>query len=138
MLFVIIFAFSAGLQADEWDDDSEVINSRQTYEDEYGDEYGDEYDDYHGDEYGDEEKNVQSPDVEIYVTSWCSYSRKAIDFLNTHNIEYSAYDVEKDMDAAERKEELAPDSGVPVAVINGKTIIGFREETYIKALQSGR
>lgn len=123
-MFILTTTFIARVQAEEWEDESEYIESEQTNleefedDDEYGDEYGDE----------DEDKKLKSPNVEIFVTSWCGYSRKAIEFLNSQNIEFSIYDIEEDPDAADRKDELAPDSGIPVAVINGKTIIGFTEK----------
>jgi glutaredoxin len=44
------------------------------------------------------------------------------------------YDIEKDGDAAKRKERLSPGKGVPFAVINGKKIYGFSEEIYSQAL----
>ena len=72
--------------------------------------------------------------VEIYVTSWCPYCTKAIKFLKDHRIPYVVYDIEKDGDAAKRKERLSPGKGVPFAVINGKKIYGFSEEIYSQAL----
>jgi glutaredoxin len=72
--------------------------------------------------------------VEIYITDWCPYCARAIKFLQVNNIRYVAYDIEKDSAAAERKKELSGRKGVPFAIINGKKIYGFSEETYSKAL----
>jgi len=72
--------------------------------------------------------------VEIYITDWCPYCAKAVKFLQTNNIRYVAYDIEKDSKAAERKKELSGRKGVPFAIINGKKIYGFSEESYSKAL----
>ena len=72
--------------------------------------------------------------VEIYVTSWCPYCTQAIKFLRENRIPYIAYDIEKDSEAAKRKERLSPRKGVPFAVINGKKIYGFSAEVYSQAL----
>jgi len=73
--------------------------------------------------------------VELYVTSWCGYCKKAKAFFNTRNISFEEYDVEKDKSAASRHRELNRRGGVPVAVINGKTILGFSESAYENALK---
>jgi glutaredoxin len=72
--------------------------------------------------------------VEIYITSWCPYCAQAIKFLQDNGIPYVAYDIEKDSEAAKRKERLSQQRGVPFAIINGKKIYGFSEQTYSKAL----
>lgn len=78
---------------------------------------------------------VVTPQVDIYITSWCPYCKKAMAFLRKNNIAFNAYDIEQDTNAATRKNEIDPDySGIPLAVINGVTIRGFDEETYQEAL----
>lgn len=78
---------------------------------------------------------VVAPQVDIYITSWCPYCKKAMAFLRKNNIAFNAYDIEQDTNAATRKNEIDPDySGIPLAVINGVTIRGFDEETYQEAL----
>jgi glutaredoxin len=72
--------------------------------------------------------------VEIYITAWCPYCAQAIKFLQDNGIPYVAYDIEKDSEAAKRKERLSQQRGVPFAIINGKKIYGFSEQTYSKAL----
>jgi len=72
--------------------------------------------------------------VELYTTSWCRYCRQARDFLSRNGIAFREYDVEKDPAAARRLEQLGVGSGVPVAVINGRTIRGFSPGTYAAAL----
>lgn len=62
--------------------------------------------------------------VEIYVTSWCGYCKKAINYLNSKGISYTAYDIEKDSSAHSRYQELGG-SGVPVIKIGDKVIRGF-------------
>jgi len=56
-------------------------------------------------------------------------------FLRENNIAFTAYDIEQDFDAAERKKTLDPDyGGIPLAVINGATIRGFSAGKYKAAL----
>lgn len=76
--------------------------------------------------------------VEIYVTSWCSYCRRAKEYLHSRGIAYQEYDIEKDQAALQRKRELSPQGGVPVAVINGQVVTGFSSETYDRVLAGGR
>ncbi|RJX27760.1 MAG: DUF4124 domain-containing protein [Desulfurivibrio sp.] len=73
--------------------------------------------------------------VELYVTSWCPYCRKAEDFFRSRGIPYKSYDIEKDNEAAARKKQLDQQGGVPFAVINGFSIHGFNPEAYAEALQ---
>lgn len=75
-----------------------------------------------------------TPKVELYITSWCPYCRKAMDFFQARGIPFVAYDIEKDENAALKKNRLDSRRGVPFAVINGKQIHGFSEEAYLKAL----
>ena len=75
------------------------------------------------------------PQVDLYVTSWCPYCKKAIAFLRKNNIAFNAYDIEQDLDAATRKKTLDPGyGGIPLAVINGAAIRGFSEAAYQQAL----
>lgn len=76
-----------------------------------------------------------APKVDLYMTKWCPYCKKAMAFLRKNNIAFNAYDIEHDLDAAARKKTLDPRySGVPLAVINGTTIRGFSEDLYQEAL----
>lgn len=83
------------------------------------------------------QQTVAPPQVDLYVTSWCPYCKKAIAFLESNNIAFNVYDIEQDIVAAERKKSLAPGfSGVPLAVINGVQLKGFDTENYRQALAS--
>ena len=75
------------------------------------------------------------PQVELYVTSWCSYCKEAEKFFRAQGIPYAIYDIEKDSSAAQRKEQLDSGKGVPLAVINGQLIHGFSEAAYREALK---
>lgn len=80
-------------------------------------------------------KPSERPKVELYVTSWCKYCKLARKYLLANHIAFNEYDIEKDSQAAKRRRELDPRSGVPLAVINGHTIIGFSEKSYAWALE---
>lgn len=74
--------------------------------------------------------------VELYVTSWCPYCKKAETFFRSRGINYTVYDIEKDGKAAARKKNLDKSGGgVPFAVINGKMISGYAPEMYSRALR---
>lgn len=74
-------------------------------------------------------------DVELYVTSWCPYCKKAQNFLNSKGVDFKLYDIEKDAGAAKRKNQLDPGRGVPFAVINGVKVSGWSKRAYEEALK---
>jgi len=83
-----------------------------------------------------QQTHVARQQVELYVTSWCPYCRKAEDFFRSRGIPFKSYDIEKDQQAAARKKQLDPEGGgVPFAVINGYAIHGFSPEMYAEALK---
>lgn len=66
--------------------------------------------------------------VELYVTSWCGYCRKAERYLTQKGIAYTAYDIEKDAGAKRRYRELGGTGGVPLIQIGANQIKGFSPE----------
>jgi len=79
--------------------------------------------------------NTTSQKVELYVTSWCPYCKKAIEFFRSKGISVEIYDIEKDEEAAARKNRLDQESGVPFAVVNGIYIHGYDPDSYSRALE---
>ncbi len=75
-----------------------------------------------------------TPKVELYITSWCPYSKKAVNFFQSRGIPFVSYDIEKDESAAQRKNRLDSKSGVPFAIVNGQKIHGYSEEAYQSAM----
>lgn len=73
--------------------------------------------------------------VEMFVTSWCGYCKKAREFFADRGIALIEYDIEADPVAAQRKQEIYPSPGVPLVVINGRPIQGFAPRAYEQALQ---
>lgn len=78
--------------------------------------------------------NNKPNSVEIYTTAWCPACKKAKRWLGERGIAYKEYDVEKNPAAAARMKKLGGGGGVPFAVINGKTVLGFDADDYQAAL----
>ena len=78
----------------------------------------------------------ESNKVDLYVTGWCPYCKKAEIFFKSRNIKASIYDIEKDKQAYMRKQKLDGKKGVPFAVINGNKIHGYNENLYLQALHN--
>lgn len=82
--------------------------------------------------------DVQSADlpiVELFVTSWCGYCKKAEAYFNRKNIPFVKYDIEKDQTAARRKASLTQSRGVPFVLIGDVGIPGYSEAAFDKALR---
>ena len=77
---------------------------------------------------------VRQDKVELFVTSWCPYCKKAIAYFESKGIAYKAYDIEKDAQAASRKNKLDGRGGVPFAIVNGTLIHGYDPDSYTNAL----
>ncbi len=75
------------------------------------------------------------PIVELFVTSWCGYCKKAEAYFNKRNIPYVKYDIEKDRQAAQRKKSLTQSRGVPFVLIGDVGIPGYSEAAFDKALR---
>ncbi|WP_298431586.1 glutaredoxin domain-containing protein [Geobacter sp.] len=75
--------------------------------------------------------------VEMYVTDWCGYCRRAENYLKSKGIPYVAYDIEKDSAARQRHKELGG-RGVPLIIIGSNRISGFSQETLEYYLNNGR
>jgi glutaredoxin len=78
----------------------------------------------------------RTPQVELYVTSWCPACQEARAYLQQQGIPFKEFDVEKDPGAAQRKKMIDPRKGVPLAVINGQKIFGFSASAYQRALSA--
>jgi len=73
-------------------------------------------------------------EVKVYSTPTCPYCNTAKDFLKENNIEFSEYDVSKDIEARNEMLEISGQMGVPVIIIDEEIIIGFNKEAIKKAL----
>ena len=75
------------------------------------------------------------PIVEMFVTSWCGYCKKAEAYFNKRNIPFVKYDIEKDQQAARRKSKLTNRRGVPFVLIGDVGIPGYSEAAFDRALK---
>ena len=78
--------------------------------------------------------NFKDQDIELFVTSWCKYCKKAMAFLDNRGVSYRSYDIEKDAKAYERMKKLTSSKGLPFAVINGKKVQGWSKKSYEAAI----
>jgi len=82
-----------------------------------------------------ESEKATLPPVEMFVTSWCGYCKKAEAWFNARSIPYVKYDIEKDQQAARRKASLTQSRGVPFILIGDVGIPGYSEAAFEKALK---
>jgi glutaredoxin len=68
------------------------------------------------------------PKVEVFMTSWCGYCRKMIQFLKEKGIPYSAYDIEADSAAAKVYDDMGV-RGVPIVRIGTHIVHGYDPES---------
>jgi glutaredoxin len=78
------------------------------------------------------------PKVELFVTSWCGYCKRAEAYLRKKGVPFTVYDIEKDLQAARRKDSLTSRTGVPFALIGDQRLTGFSEMYYERALQRAK
>ena len=78
--------------------------------------------------------------VELYTVDYCPYCRKALRFLDEHNVNYTNHDITADED--EKRKELGKkynikgDVTVPQIFINGERIGGYTD--MIKLYELGK
>ena len=73
--------------------------------------------------------------VEVFVTSWCPYCTKLQKFLDDKGIRYTSYDIENDLSARKRYNELGV-RGVPITKIGSSIIQGYNPEAVLKAIDT--
>lgn len=77
--------------------------------------------------------------VEIYTVSYCPYCKKALSFLNEHNVKYTQYAIDGNEDEMRKKlkemYDIKGDVTVPQIIIDGKRIGGYTD--MIAAYQDG-
>jgi glutaredoxin len=79
---------------------------------------------------GTQNVSPNKPKVEVFMTSWCGYCRKMIQFLREKGIPYTAYDIEKDSAAAEKYDEIGG-RGVPVVRVGSHIVFGYGPEAVL-------
>ena len=71
---------------------------------------------------------AQKQKVSIYSTPTCHFCQMTKEFFAEHNIEYTNYDVSKDLQKRQEMFNLTSQMGVPVIVIDNDIVIGFDKE----------
>lgn len=72
--------------------------------------------------------------VQIYLTEWCGYCKKAVKYMDRNGIAYVAYDIEKDPAAKQRYDRMGG-RGVPLIIVGSNRMSGFSEEGLEQYLQ---
>jgi len=67
--------------------------------------------------------------VTMYAASWCGYCKKARAYFQDHKIRYAEYDIEKNLKAKQRYEQLGG-TGIPLLVAKRKQMQGFSEAKF--------
>ncbi|MGC8767293.1 MAG: Uxx-star family glutaredoxin-like (seleno)protein [Brevinematia bacterium] len=73
-------------------------------------------------------------DVKVYTTPSCPYCNMLKNYLRSRGIRFVDYDVSRDERKAMEMFRISGQMGVPVAVINGKVVIGFNKPLIDKLL----
>lgn len=63
--------------------------------------------------------------ITIYSTPNCFYCKKAKEYFQSKGLQYTEYDVSRDIDKQKEMVQKTAQFGVPVLEINGKVIVGF-------------
>ncbi|WP_297519739.1 glutaredoxin family protein [uncultured Clostridium sp.] len=72
--------------------------------------------------------------IKVYSTPICPWCDKAKDYLKRKEVEFTAYNVQEDMEAREEMVSKSKQMGVPVLDINGTIIVGFDRKAIDEAL----
>lgn len=82
---------------------------------------------------------MTTPDVKLYTLSTCSHCKSTKNLLNECRVEFRSVDI--DLLAGEERQalidevrQLNPNCTFPTIVIDGKVIVGFKENEIRKAL----
>jgi glutaredoxin-like YruB-family protein len=72
--------------------------------------------------------------VEIYTSETCHYCHDAKEFLKQNNIDFTEYNISKDIDARKALMKKGYMS-VPLIIIENQEILGFNRDRISKILQ---
>jgi glutaredoxin 3 len=71
----------------------------------------------------------------IYSTPTCHFCHLAKDYMNTHGIKYTEYNVAADLEKRKEMVDKSGQLGVPVIDIDGAIMVGFEETAFAEALK---
>jgi len=78
--------------------------------------------------------STQHKTVAIYSTPTCHFCQMAKEFFGEHGVEYTNYDVSKDIEKRQEMFNITSQMGVPVIVIGDDVVIGFDKEKLVELL----
>lgn len=96
----IIFIVAALAIFQKWDDINSFINPQPDY------------------------AAMHNQQVILYATEWCGYCKKTRELLESNNIPYFEYDIEKSAEGREQHQRLGG-NGVPVLLIGDEVVRGY-------------
>lgn len=70
---------------------------------------------------------MAQPQVTIYSTPTCHFCHAAKDFFAANNVQFSDYDVAKDIEKRKEMIDKSGQMGVPVIFVGDELIVGFDE-----------
>ena len=73
-------------------------------------------------------------EIKVYTVANCPYCIALEKFLDGHNIRFRNIDVSQNKEVREEIIHKSGQTGVPVAEINGKVVVGFDRERIIQLL----
>ena len=68
--------------------------------------------------------------ITIYSTPTCHYCQMAKEYMKTHGISYTEYNVASDLEKRKEMIDKSGQMGVPVIDIDGKITVGFDEAEF--------
>jgi alkyl hydroperoxide reductase subunit F len=74
------------------------------------------------------ENATQQKTVAIYSTPTCHFCQMTKEFFAEHGIQYTNYDVSKDLERRQEMFNITQQMGVPVTVIGDDVVIGFDKD----------
>ena len=80
------------------------------------------------------QQTTQKKTVGIYSTPTCHFCQMAKEFFGENNIQFTNYDVSKDLERRQEMFDITNQMGVPVIVIGDDVVIGFDREKIAELL----
>ncbi len=85
-----------------------------------------------------EKRGYRDIEVILYTTEWCSYCRKAREYLKSLGVNLVEYDVEKDKSKEAERRNKGGGSGVPVIDVEGIILKGYNADNIKNAVEKRR
>jgi glutaredoxin 3 len=73
--------------------------------------------------------------ITVYSTPTCHYCKLAKEYMDTHGIKYTEYNVAADLEKRQEMVNKSGQLGVPVFDIGGDIMVGYDEAEFVAAIQ---